>query len=934
MNDLNWIIPLLAIWPLLQLLKLTLVARNVLGLRFSLPRVEGVPVEDLPAHFAELARLDVEELGKLGFVPRQAIRISESHLGTLVRSRLECSNADGTTRAIIARHPTQQLHADTRIILASTMDNGDVLVTASHDSERLLPSSPRLKFVALEWAGAQELATRHAERLAEAAARGIHPVTATAEEAVANEALLSREALDLFRASGDAAEDAGGRLHFRFIPGLRVARDALRAAIAKKKATQKRLRSGAMKPRTVRVGEEAQLQFDWETYQSLAALRKGKMSGTAKTLLMLGSLVLFCLALGWRLSPSTAVILLGVLVFHECGHLLGMRLFGFRDTQLLFLPFLGGVAVGRDAVILKPWQNLVMLFLGPLPGLFVGMGMLAYGGNLTGWESELASMLVFLNAFNLLPFLPLDGGQIVDTVLIGRFPYVKVIFTAASALALIAISVEVHGGTLLFVLGFFMLLRIPVEWRSAALLSGLRREIAPGTGEETAVRRVIRVLRGPKWAKVAIIQRLTMANALQARLRQPAPNWQATVLAIACYTSPIWLGLGILEGTGALRSRTSLAKSSASADAAGLPRALPAYVPGNIPDAKNAAVPLGEAVARIKSNMGRAGAAAGPNSVGNADSAYVAGVTALLRDAAGRSGFDPGPEEKDDVIRSVYYGEALGFLATQAANLRKLHDTNGALALSLDALRLEKHLQSIPAEWNLGLHLASTSQVWSVVEDTLADERGASPDLLAGIASQIDLPGNLAYARQAILLQHFAQERRLQRYSSTMAAAANQGIFMRALFWIMGSQGRERQFRADMMEGDLRAKAALDGIAQGRWPDRADLDFKKGGMGVVSIGMLAEDTARLLMANTALAICWQGQAKGRLPASFADIKVDWWRGVPNSPIGGHPLQWRETRGVGILSYPPDGTLPAGEDPFVPTADDLSWRLPARPRDSS
>src|SRR5262245_2424702 len=42
---------------------------------------------------------------------------------------------------------------------------------------------------------------------------------------------------------------------------------------------------------------------------------------------------------GARSLPTAIAILVGVLLLHELGHLAGMRLFGYRDLRVLFIPF-------------------------------------------------------------------------------------------------------------------------------------------------------------------------------------------------------------------------------------------------------------------------------------------------------------------------------------------------------------------------------------------------------------------------------------------------------------------------------------------------------------------------------------------------------------------------------------------------------------------
>jgi hypothetical protein len=46
-------------------------------------------------------------------------------------------------------------------------------------------------------------------------------------------------------------------------------------------------------------------------------------------------------------SPRGLVILVGVLLFHELGHYAGMRLFGYRDVRMFFIPFFGAAVSGK-----------------------------------------------------------------------------------------------------------------------------------------------------------------------------------------------------------------------------------------------------------------------------------------------------------------------------------------------------------------------------------------------------------------------------------------------------------------------------------------------------------------------------------------------------------------------------------------------------------
>ena len=60
----------------------------------------------------------------------------------------------------------------------------------------------------------------------------------------------------------------------------------------------------------------------------------------------LGSLVLFALVLLAANNAAKVGILVGVVLLHELGHYAGMRLFGYRDVRIFFIPFFGAAASG------------------------------------------------------------------------------------------------------------------------------------------------------------------------------------------------------------------------------------------------------------------------------------------------------------------------------------------------------------------------------------------------------------------------------------------------------------------------------------------------------------------------------------------------------------------------------------------------------------
>ena len=127
------------------------------------------------------------------------------------------------------------------------------------------------------------------------------------------------------------------------------------------------------------------------------------------------SLATFVMAFGWIIAPLLVVALL----IHEFGHLLAYRLIGQPWGRLVFLPFLGAIAVPRLGFTTQV-QIVFAAMMGP--AFSVAVPLLAV---IWAWAGapfpDIAVMLGIvacaLNLFNLLPVEPLDGGIVLRSVL-------------------------------------------------------------------------------------------------------------------------------------------------------------------------------------------------------------------------------------------------------------------------------------------------------------------------------------------------------------------------------------------------------------------------------------------------------------------------------------------------------------------------------------
>jgi Zn-dependent protease len=132
--------------------------------------------------------------------------------------------------------------------------------------------------------------------------------------------------------------------------------------------------------------------------------------------LFLGSAIAFILLAGLFWDWTIALLLLGVIGFHEAGHWLAMRVLGYRNLQIIMLPLVGGVTLGQETGYNASHRILVSL-MGPLPGIVLGTIILWFDGMEGGLTTMLGITLLVVNYLNLLPVMPLDGGQLLKALI-------------------------------------------------------------------------------------------------------------------------------------------------------------------------------------------------------------------------------------------------------------------------------------------------------------------------------------------------------------------------------------------------------------------------------------------------------------------------------------------------------------------------------------
>jgi Zn-dependent protease len=137
----------------------------------------------------------------------------------------------------------------------------------------------------------------------------------------------------------------------------------------------------------------------------LLLLPKLKLFTTVGTMLV--SVAAYSFVFGWTFALGFVVLIL----VHEMGHVIQLRREGIKASAPMFIPFMGAVisakSLGQNALA-EARVGLAGPILGSLGSVACILIWHATGNDL--WRA-LAFTGFFLNLFNLLPVVPLDGGR-------------------------------------------------------------------------------------------------------------------------------------------------------------------------------------------------------------------------------------------------------------------------------------------------------------------------------------------------------------------------------------------------------------------------------------------------------------------------------------------------------------------------------------------
>lgn len=187
------------------------------------------------------------------------------------------------------------------------------------------------------------------------------------------------------------------------------------------------------------------------------------------------SMVLFVLLFYYFITPDLLLIALIVLVLfiHELGHYLMMKRYKYENLSMVFIPFLGAMVQGKKTEKYSQKERANVILAGPVPGILIGVALLFLGLNYNQLYIVYAGVLfALINALNLIPLDPLDGGQLLYLLFFDKKDALRLYFLLGSSLFIIVMGVYFEN-FIVIIFGFLLGFRV----RAYQKILGIHREL-------------------------------------------------------------------------------------------------------------------------------------------------------------------------------------------------------------------------------------------------------------------------------------------------------------------------------------------------------------------------------------------------------------------------------------------------------------------------
>ena len=145
-------------------------------------------------------------------------------------------------------------------------------------------------------------------------------------------------------------------------------------------------------------------------------------------------------------GAAGGLAIIGAVMWHEWGHVIAYRVAGHDDARFRLIPLFGGVAISNK----RPRDHATDCFVTLMgPGFSVSLVVLLLLAE--GWLAAISSPLAIefrwaaivtgaINAFNMLPFWPLDGGRALRAMTMSFAPRLAPALTTLMSTVLIVFA--------------------------------------------------------------------------------------------------------------------------------------------------------------------------------------------------------------------------------------------------------------------------------------------------------------------------------------------------------------------------------------------------------------------------------------------------------------------------------------------------------------
>jgi Zn-dependent protease len=509
--------------------------KKLLDIRFKKGDCELCDLSEVPTYLRELFDIYAKELTDLGFRFSHAQLIDESVVSEHSRKwNLVYFSSVETCYATVSVSQIPEPNAPAKVEFASVFSDDHTLITVNGMAYNVIGDIPNTTLIDPFAETLEKQYQAHLEALVSLKEKK-KPIVMEPAELVLSDKKTADDYIDGLETKGFIRKTDESYYQLRLIPCLRYlykffkGRRRLKVLQAKRRQLSK---SHSL------AGIEIPVEVEVEAFSEIREMAKSKKTEyVGKLAVLLVSLLLFTIAFGFSFSFGFVFILIAAVAVHEGGHVLGMRLFKYKDVQVVFLPFLGAATLGREKEA-TALQKVIVYLLGPAFGMVIGILCV-----LAGIATDVRVLKMFgafslvLSYLNLVPLIPLDGGRVFELVLFSRISFLKSAFLIGSVVVMAIVGIGFKDPVLIG-LSVFLCLGVYTQITQNRALSRLKKQIKEQNLEitdENILPLIFSMLREKPFDKLPFARKYAVAYHLSENIMKKPPTVGTTLLSLLMY---------------------------------------------------------------------------------------------------------------------------------------------------------------------------------------------------------------------------------------------------------------------------------------------------------------------------------------------------------------------------------------------------------------